>query len=203
MPTPFYDDLNATLDAAWRLLQQGVPDIRVPAHVPTLATVGLDGKPKLRSIILRALDIKQRILTLHTDSRSSKLEEIRQNPAVSLHVYDAAQKIQLQLSGKASLHLDDAQADAGWRASRMLSRRTYLVHPGPGKPLDEPGNGLPQALAFRAPSSTESEQGRAHFALLQVQIETLDWLYLAHYSQRRAQFHWTPEGKLQSRWLVP
>jgi len=45
---------------AFRLIARGVADRRSPFRTPTLATVGVDGRPRLRTVVLRAFDAAAR-----------------------------------------------------------------------------------------------------------------------------------------------
>jgi pyridoxamine 5'-phosphate oxidase len=71
-PIPsFYDDLDGTLAEAWRLISRGVADRRSPFHHPVVATIGGDGAPQARTVILRACDPAAQRLRFHTDARSA------------------------------------------------------------------------------------------------------------------------------------
>ena len=81
-PLPgFYDDLDATFAALWDFLADGVEHGRSGFHLPALATLGADGAPRLRSIVLRAADRATGTLRFHCDQRSDKAAEIRANAA--------------------------------------------------------------------------------------------------------------------------
>ena len=90
-------------DAAWALIEQGVKDRRKPAHTPSIATIGRDGRPKTRIVVLRAGERASRTLRFHTDVRSEKIAELNQNPAVEMLMYDAQARVQLRLGGHAKI----------------------------------------------------------------------------------------------------
>ncbi|RVU21856.1 pyridoxamine 5'-phosphate oxidase family protein [Methylobacterium oryzihabitans] len=192
---PFYDDLDATLAEAWRLLADGAAHRRGAFHTPSLATVGLDGRPRLRTVVLRAVDPAQRRLRFHADRRSDKVGEIARDPRVSLHVYEAGAKIQVRIEGVARLHHDDAVADAAWAGSRPISRACYGIAPGPGTPLDAGGG-------YAMPEGDPGEAGRAQFTAVAVAVERFDVLYLAHAGHRRSRFALGSEG-VRGEWITP
>lgn len=196
-PPSFYDDLDGTLAEAWRLLARGVADRRSPFHHPVLATVGPDGAPEARTVILRGCEPAAKALRFHTDARSAKVAELAARPRASLHFYDPAAKIQLRIRGEATLHRDDAVADQAWAGSRLFSRQCYGIVPGPGQPIDAGG-------AFSLPETTEEETagGRAHFTAVVVAVKSLEWLYLATGGHRRALFAFDGGGP-PARWLAP
>jgi hypothetical protein len=186
---PHATDLGELRAAAFALLAEGVVNRRAAAHSPTLATVGLDGAPRLRTLVLRGFDPQRRELRLHSDARSGKLAELAREPRAELHVYDAPARIQIRLRGTASLHRDDAVAEAAWAATPGFSRAIYGADPAPGLPILEP---LP------APEAGD----RANFAVLLLRFEALEWLFLAAGGHRRARITWSG-GEEAATWLAP
>lgn len=199
-PLPdWYDNLSGSLDAAWGAITQGALDRRSAFHHPVIGTIGRDGKPRQRVMILRAVDPDMRSLRFHTDSRSEKVHEITTEPRVSVLGYDPVSKVQLRLEGRATLHRADAIADAAWQSSQRMSRACYGTMPGPGSVID-------QGRAFSLPDTADDallDAGRAHFAAMLIRVESLEWLYLAFEGHRRAQFQWDADGKVAARWLAP
>lgn len=191
----FRDDLGATLSEAWRLLARGVADRRHGFHHPVLATSGIDGRPRARTVILRGVDAAARTLRFHTDARSEKVAEMAREERVALHFYDGGAKAQVRIEGSATIHADDAVADAAWAGSRPLSRACYGTEPAPGL-------AIAAAQAFTLPPEGETDAGRANFRAVVVRAECLEWLWLAHGGHRRALF---PFGTAtaQAQWLVP
>lgn len=192
-PRPaFADDLDAALAEAFRLLARGVADRRSPFHTPCLGTVGADGAPRLRTVVLRGFDPAARVLRIHTDRRSPKAAEMQAEPRVMLHAYDPAARVQLRLAGRATLHADDAVADAAWAASRPASRLCYAAPAAPGTPCAAP-----------LPAPREEAGGRAHFLAVGIAFDWLEWLWLCAEGHRRARFTWDAAGHRQASWLVP
>ena len=199
-PIPAWvDDLEGSLAAAWDMLVRGAADRRSSCHHPVIGTVGLDGRPRQRVMILRASDPKTRSLRLHTDLRSEKVAEIKADPRVSLLVYDPGFKAQIRLDGQATLHADDGIAEEAWAQSQPMSRACYGTMPAPGSDIAEAGG---FSLPF-AHDANAVAKGRTHFAALVIQVEQLEWLYLAHEGHRRARYAWDAGGSLSACWLVP
>lgn len=199
-PLPdWYDDLSGSLNAAWGALTCGALDRRSAFHYPVIGSVGLDGQPRQRVMILRAVDPETRGLRFHTDIRSEKAREIAAEPRVSVLAYDPVSKVQLRLNGLARLHHADAIAAAAWQGSQRMSRACYGTMPGPGSVIDQ-GN------SFSLPDVADEallEAGHANFAAMLIGVESLEWLYLAFEGHRRAQFEWDANGKVAARWLTP
>ncbi|NJR71988.1 MAG: hypothetical protein HC782_02435 [Gammaproteobacteria bacterium] len=59
---PYYNDLSASLAHAWACLARGSADRRSPFHAPVVASVGIDGTPEQRTMILRKVDVPTRTL---------------------------------------------------------------------------------------------------------------------------------------------
>ncbi|MCJ2093441.1 pyridoxamine 5'-phosphate oxidase family protein [Methylobacterium sp. J-072] len=195
-PLPdFYDDLDATFAELWRLLGDGAAQGRSGFHLPALATLGPDG-PRLRTVVLRAADPESGTLRFHCDRRSDKAAEIRANPACALAAYDEAAKIQIRIEGRATLHADDAVAEAAWAGSRAMSRVCYGADPAPG-------TALPTGGAYTLPDEeTAATLGRPHFAAVSVRAERLDFLYLDRRGHRRAAWQRSQAG-WSGGWVAP
>ena len=192
----FYNDLTEILSEGWRLMARGVADRRSPFHHPTVATLGLDGRPSLRTVILRGCHVASRTLRFHTDDRSTKVQEIANDPRLAVHFYDATAKIQLRLDGIATLHRNDDVADSAWAATRSFSRQCYGITPGPGVKLTD-------GKDFTLPETTDeaTAPGRVNFCPVTVEIKSMEWLYLAASGHRRARFSWNES--MSAQWLTP
>ena len=195
-PLPaFYDDLDATFAELWRFLAEGAAQGRSGFHLPVLATLGAEG-PRLRTVVLRAADAESGTLRFHCDRRSDKAAEIRVNPACALAAYDAESKIQIRIEGRATLHVDDAVAEAAWAGSRAMSRVCYGADPAPGTTL-------PTGGAYTLPDeATAATLGRPHFAAVSVRAAHLDFLYLDRRGHRRAAWTRGP-GDWAGGWIAP
>jgi len=190
-----YDNLDACLDEAWRLIARGAADRRSPFHTVSLATLGLDGWPQARTLVLRDAARSTARLRLHTDRRAPKLKEIAAEPRVSLHLYDPGRKIQIRIRGEAKAHLDGPLFEEAWAKTRSFSRICYQVTSAPGAAL-----ATPDAAVFDAAATGE---GRAHFAVIEIAVLELEWLYLAAAGHRRALFRYGGTRLQSAEWLVP
>ncbi|RAI58377.1 pyridoxamine 5'-phosphate oxidase family protein [Roseicella frigidaeris] len=188
---PLPDTLAGLRAEAFRRLACGVEDRGSPFRTPTLATIGLDGAPAQRSLVLRAVDAAARRLALHTDRRSAKCAELAADSRAALHIHDPAAGIQLRLSGRAALHVGDAAAEAAWAACPPASRLSYAALSGPGRPVAAP-----------PPAPDDAAGAAAQFALIRFTFDRMEWLDLRRAGHRRARFLWTADG-LHETWLVP
>ncbi len=178
---------------AFRRLARGVADRRAPCRNVVLATSGADGHPSARTVVLRGFDASTRLLQLHSDVRTAKIEEIRAEPRTMVHAWDPHAQIQLRLAGRASLRLG-AAARPDWDRLHPGSRATYAAALRPGTPLADP------AAADRA--RLNPSEALLNFAVLDMAIDTLDWLHLARTGHRRARFTWAGSTETAC-WIVP
>ena len=196
----YYDDLAGSLQHAWQLIGRATKDRKSDFHAPMLSTVSVDG-PEARVLILRAFDVDTRTLTFYTDTRSAKVPTLTLDGRVAVTFYDAARKLQLRTRGEATLHMGNALANARWQASSASSLRCYLGK-APGATSAHPTTGLPPELEGAIPGQAELSVGQENFAVLQVKLQRLEWLYLHSRGQRRALYNWDAAG-LQMDWLNP
>jgi hypothetical protein len=173
-------------------LRQGATDPGSPWRNLALASVGLDGSPQIRTVVLRAFDSGACRLDVHTDIRSAKHAELTANPLAALHGWDSADHIQLRLAGRVTLHNRDVVTAQAWADLRPASRATYRVQPGPGTRLEQPE------------SVAEADEADAYacFCVVRLQLARLEYLHLGQTSHRRARFQWE-HGAMTAMWLVP
>ena len=193
---PFYDDLDLCLAEAWRLLAEGAARAKSGFHLPALATLDAAGRPRVRTVVLREADRTSGSLRLHCDRRSDKAAEIAANGACALSAYDPETAVQIRVEGTATLHTDDAVADAAWAGAMAMSRVCYGTDPGPG-------TAIARGDAYSLPDAEAAlTRGRPHFAAVRVRAEHLDLLYLDRRGHRRA--GWRRDGEAWTgTWLVP
>lgn len=183
------------------MLHRGAARFNDPFHWPVLGTTGRGGA-NLRCVILRQFIMPDRILVCHTDARSEKVQEISGSAIVSWLFYHPPKKIQLRISGHATLHTNDQFADEQWAAVKAPSRLNYCAIEPPGTPVDSPSSGLPDFLMKKVPTLFDTEKGRHNFMAISCRIDSIDWLALGLLGNRRARFDWDATG-LHAKWLIP
>jgi len=196
-----WDSLENVLKGSWTMLKRGVDDFNDPFHWPVVGTTGKDGS-NLRTVILRQFILSDRILVCHSDARSAKVQEISSSAKVSWLFYHPNRKVQLRISGHATLHSNDELADEQWRATKITSRCNYATTEPPGTSIDKPSSGLSDLFRNKVPTLLESEICREHFMAIACQIEHMDWLILRVLGNRRARFDWD-RNELKANWVTP
>lgn len=195
MPTT----LAEVLDDLWLRLERGVRERHDPFHLGVLCSLGANG-PEARTVVLRHADRGRAVLHAHTDLRAPKVAELRADPRITWVGF--GEQVQIRARGRAAIHHDDAVAEAAWAATGPSSRRCYLADTAPSTVLERSRSTLPEALQARRPEAEETQPGRAHFAVIRMQLEQIDWLHLDSNGHRRALFRGSG-GHWAGQWIAP
>jgi hypothetical protein len=185
--TEWHTELAATLDEVWRRLAHGVADACAPARHPALATVGRDGGAEVRTVVLRAADRATARLDVHSDGAAGKIDEIRAEPRVCLHVWDPAGNLQLRLRATAEIVTGAAVAPL-WAAVPTPARANYGGTPAPGTPI-------------AAPDDHAARVDAARFAVVSCALREIETLHLGRDRHRRARFR--ADTDWRGTWLAP
>lgn len=178
-------ELAAVEAAVWQELARAATDRTHEWRTPVLATV--DGNlPDARTVVLREVDAGARQLVLYSDARAAKIGQLAAQPRAVLLAWSPRLRWQLRLRIEVEVHTGGLAVASRWARLKLApSAADYLSALAPGAPLQAPGS-LPPAEA------------RAHFALLQAAVRSIDWLELHPDGHRRAAFD--ADG---ARWLQP
>ena len=191
----FYNSLELTLLEAENLISDGVENSKSMFHTPVLSSF-VEKTISTRTVVLREFDSKNRTLRFHTDSRSGKIEELKENSISSVHGYDPDLKVQIRLKGKTSLHIDNEISKKAWAESREMSKMCYSVKDSPGNKISSPE---PFDLIKE---EIDIELGYNNFAVLHFSYDSLEFLFLKGAGHRRSLFDWSSD-QLESSWLIP
>ena len=191
----FYNSLELTLLEAENLISDGVENSKSMFHTPVLSSF-VEKTISTRTVVLREFDSKNRTLRFHTDSRSGKIEELKENSISSVHGYDPDLKVQIRLKGKTSLHIDNEISKKAWAESREMSKMCYSVKDSPGNKISSPE---PFDLIKE---EIDIELGYHNFAVLHFSYDSLEFLFLKGAGHRRSLFDWSSD-QLESSWLIP
>ena len=142
-------------------------------------------------------------MTFQTDRRSPEIRELQAIPSVALTFHDRRRRLQLRACGRAAVHFAGPLFEAGWARCGPGGRRSYVGPHAPSSPSEGWSPNLPAALVGRMPDRTESEAGRAHFAVVAVKIETMDLLLLERAGRRRARYARRGGSGWSAEWLQP
>ncbi|WP_241290363.1 pyridoxamine 5'-phosphate oxidase family protein [Burkholderia stabilis] len=195
MPDSSSESLARTYDRVWSCLEAGVSVQRSPFTMLQAATLGIDGAPKVRTIVLRQVSRVDHVLSFHTDARSEKVAELRRDPRMSIVANDLDSLVQIRAEGVAAICDDEAQRRAIWQSSRPHTLLLYRAPLPPGTPVESPEDANVDGTA-------PTGDGYENFCLIHMTIQRFDWLELARAGHRRAVFD-LHEGGYEGRWIAP
>ncbi len=169
-PTPDID----LRKRVWQELQRAALDRHHEWRTPVLASLGLDGAPQARTVVLRHADAGLWELTFYTDRRSTKVAELQKNAHASLVFWSKRLGWQIRLQTLVTVHTDGTKVAAAWdRVRQSPSAGDYLSLAAPGSPLQ-----------LQAGNPEQSEQH--HLTVFCAKVVSVDWLELAKVGHRRA-----------------
>ncbi|WP_322087523.1 pyridoxamine 5'-phosphate oxidase family protein [Burkholderia sp. BCC1999] len=190
------ESLAQTYDRVWSCLESGVSMKRSPFTMLQAATFGLDGAPKVRTIVLRQVSRADRVLSFHTDARSEKVAELRRDPRFSIVANDLDALVQIRAEGVASICEDEAQRRAIWESSRPHTLLLYRAPLPPGTVINSPEEA-------HLDSTAPTGDGYENFCLIHMTVTRIDWLELARAGHRRAVFDLNGTSGYAARWIAP
>ncbi|MFD1560027.1 pyridoxamine 5'-phosphate oxidase family protein [Paraburkholderia silviterrae] len=191
--------MRDVIDRVWSMLSAGAnaAATRSPFTMLQAATVGLDGGPKVRTIVLRGVSPEAGSLIFHTDVRSEKVLELGKDPRISLLGCDLDAGIQIRLEGVARMVDSLEERMALWKLSRPHSLIVYRAQLAPGTPIASPEE------AHTAPGNTpDSMAGFENFCLVTVDVQKIDYLDLSPNRHARAKFC-RQDGAWHGGWVTP
>ena len=105
-------------------------DAGLASKLLSLGTIGLDGSPKVRTMVYRGFTSDSQDLMLSTDARSAKINEIQADPRMSVAWYFPITWQQLRMEGVARITTSDADPEA-MRCFQLLSPKTRASFAAP------------------------------------------------------------------------
>ena len=181
--------LDQAMDEVVSELKQALVDNRHPFRYLSLATATPD-EIGLRYVVLRSINEDLQI-NIYTDMRTSKTEQIRQNSQVALLFYHPSKKVQVRISGTASLHRQDEESRAHWSRVQGAAQKAYHPNVSPGTPIAHPTE------AHSWPEVIDD----SYFCVIRIQATELEVLQLNKMEHIRALFK--KEKGWKGQWIAP
>jgi pyridoxamine 5'-phosphate oxidase len=188
------DELLATI---WRYLLSGADasETRSAFTMMQLATIGLDGQPRVRTVVMRRTDRANASISFHTDLRSAKVREIAKEPRVGVVVGDWPAGMQIRLDGIARVVADHSERLKIWHSSRPHTLTLYRAPLASGSTIDDPEDASPSPVR-------DPMDGFDNFGVIDVHIRKIDFLDVSGKTHRRAQFS-LEQGQWHATWVAP
>ena len=185
-----------------RNLIRGVNDRKHSFHTPVFCNISNNSEIEARVVVLRKFDPLNMVLNFHTDFRSPKASDLKNNNNSLFVFYDHKLKIQMRLKTTSILNNQNEVAKEMWDKTRPLSRKCYLTQKEPSSFSSFPEDGLPEYLVGREPDFEESEKGFKNFTVVENTVNEIDWLYLEISGHRRLKLVFKNK-KPEYQWLIP
>lgn len=188
MSTPRIASLEEIEAAVWRELAACVRDKQHPWRTPVLATTdGEQGDGRI--VVLREVVPDQQRVLVYTDRRSAKAAQLASHPRGTLVMWSPALGWQLRCRVALSLDTSGLSVTSRWAQIKLSpAAQDYLSPLPPGTDLEEPNE----------KATPHDPDALAHFAVIDAQVQAIDWLELHRDGQRRAIFE---NGG--ARWVQP
>ena len=190
---------NKIFTTVCELLENGANERDHDFHIMTFCTIGKVGV-EARSVVLRNFDKEKNIIRFHTDYRSPKLNDIKNNPNTVCLVYSYKLKTQLRIKTHSSIHYEDSTWNTAWDSTGLSSRKCYLTKYDPSRNIDEKDDGLPLELKGKTPSLKQSEEGKKNFCVVDNKILEMDYLYLKSSGHERMRLDFNNN---EFSWMAP
>ncbi len=167
----------------WREMQAATWDRTHGWRSPVMATIGDDGAPDARTLVLRSADFATRWLVFFTDTRSPKVAQLQRDPRAQLVFWCPRLRWQLRVQAEVNVDSMSDKVQEAWSRIRTTGAAREYLAPVP------PGAALPQGEAHEA--SAEAP----HFSILRAGVLGMDLLLLArHGAHQRFRY---AHGRLQ------
>lgn len=177
----------------WARLLRARDDRKADWRWFTVATSAADRAPRARTVVLRDVAPTEHRLDFHTDRRSTKYDELVNDPRVALHFLDRRAAMQVRMLGRATF-LNGRHAAEIWHGLPEAARAHYDQAAAPGMDLAD--------LDATPDGPLKPEMGEKNFTVVQVFVTDIDWLHLRSSGHCRASFQLRNCGWV-GRWIAP
>ena len=195
----FYEDFSEIKTKIWSMLDNAIKDRNSQFRIPVFICGSQDDFDG-RIVVLRKSDRVNNLVQYHSDIRSDKIGKLKDNKNAAMLFYDKEEKIQVRLKVECTVNHDNEITKESWLKTGHMSRKCYLVDNGPGTESDTPTSGLKPELDNFEFTMEQSEVGYKNFTVIQCEIKSIEWLYLAAKGHRRARFELDNNKEY---WLIP
>lgn len=97
--------MQTVLARAWTSLVDAAAE-PAPFSLGYFGTVGLDGAPQVRAVLIRGADIDSGTVVFATNAASAKTSELARDSRSALTFFDEEAQLQLRLTGKSEVVVD-------------------------------------------------------------------------------------------------
>jgi|TARA_B100001093_G_scaffold487788_1_gene524361 hypothetical protein len=183
------------------LMQDAISESSHAYRTFSLASVD-DKSPKVRTVVLRDFNKKNNYFEFHSDIRSPKLTELKNNNNFSALFYSSQNKVQIRFSGKAEVFYNCSETVKRWEQVTPSSKRCYMGPFSPSESLSKYHPNIPESVKFKNPSDKESSAGYKNFVIVRCHFNQVDYLKLKYSGHFRCNFVLS-KAKINAEWIAP
>ena len=169
MQPAYYEDFQEIKKKIWSMFSDAVTNRGSPFRIPVFicgTQKDFDG----RIVVLRKSDQSNNLLQYHSDIRSNKIVNLKDNRNAVMLFYDKEEKIQVRLKVECTINHNNDITKKSWLKTGHMSRKCYLVDNGPGTESTTPTSGLKPELDNFEFTMEQSEKGYKNFTVIQCKI---------------------------------
>ncbi len=181
-----FQKLDDFLDFGWVQIYRGIADKKSPARHPTFVTSSSDGFPNARTLVIRRCDQNNNQIEFHTDTDSSKMYALKENPRAGIHIWLPKVQLQIQMEVIVQVKVGDVTIK-NWRNVPTNSRVAYGTIPSPGSVIE-------------GPFDYDHAPDQRRFAVLVCDIQSIQLLLLG---VKHIRAHYKKTTNWQGEWLSP
>ncbi len=181
-----FQKLDDFLNFGWAQIYRGKADKKSPARHPTFVTSSADGFPNARTLVMRRCDQKNNQIEFHTDTASSKMFALKENPRAAIHIWLPKVQLQIQMDVIVEVKVGDITIK-NWRNVPTYSRIAYGTIPNSGSVIE-------------GPFDYDHAPDQKRFAVLLCDIQSIQLLLLG---VKHIRAHYKKTTNWQGEWLSP
>ena len=181
-----FQKLDDFLDFAWAQISRGKVDKKSPARNPTFVTSSTDGFPNARTLVMRRSNRKNNQIEFHTDTASSKMLALEENPRAGIHIWLPKVQLQIQIEVVVEVNVGDITIP-NWKNVPTNSRTAYGTIPSPG-------------TVIGSPLDYNHTPDQKRFAVLVCDIQSIQLLLLG---VKHIRAYYKKTTNWQGEWLSP
>jgi len=185
------DSLSDVLSNTIHEINRGSLDKRHPFRYVVLSTVNND-IINSRYVVLREVDDGLN-LYFHTDNRTAKIDDLKENKSFALVMYHKSKKAQVRINGIATIHNSDQLANKHWENVTGNGKKAYGPLISPGTIINSPSE------AHKWPNDIDD----SNFAVIKAQPFSIEVLQLNKMEHLRAEFNRDSEVSWKKKWIAP
>ena len=181
-----FQKLDDFLDFGWAQITRGKADKKSPARYPTFVTSSVDDFPNARTIVMRRSDRKNNQIEFHTDTASSKMLALEENPRAGIHIWLPKIQLQIQMDVVVEVKVGDITIP-NWIDVPTNSRVAYGIIPSTGTVIE-------------SPHAYDYAPDQKRFAVLVCHIRSIQLLLLG---AKHIRAYYKKTTNWQGEWLSP